>query len=283
MLTVLNALKLATEYFEKKEIPSARINAELLLSHLLKCKRLDLYLRFEQPLSENEVDEFRSMIARRGKYEPVQYIIGNTDFYGLNFLVNPSVLIPRPETEILVETIINNHKFDGPIKILDIGSGSGNIAVSLAKNLSDGDLLSIDISEEALKTAESNAGRLNVNNVKFIKADILSNGFAADSHFDLIVSNPPYISDSEYGSLQKEIILYEPKNALSDNMDGLNFYRRISSFADEKLNPGGYLYFEIGLGQSDSVKSILENNGFGEIKIIQDYQRIDRVIYGVKK
>lgn len=283
MLTVLNALKLATEYFEKKGIVSARINAELLLSHLLNCKRLDLYLRFDQPLSENEVEDFRNMIARRGKYEPVQYIIGNTEFYGLNFLVNPSVLIPRPETEILVETIINNHKYDGPLKILDIGSGSGNIAVSLAKNLSDGDLLSIDISEEALKTAESNAARLNVDNVKFIKADILSNGFAPDSRFDIIVSNPPYISESDYGSLQKEITLYEPKNALSDSMDGLNFYRRISSFANEKLNPAGYLYFEIGLGQSDSVKSILENKGFGEIRIIQDYQRIDRIIYGVKK
>lgn len=283
MLTVLNALQLATGYFEKKEIPSARINAELLLSHLLNCKRLDLYLRFDQPLTENEVEEFRSMISRRGKYEPVQYIIGNTDFYGLNFLVNPSVLIPRPETEILVETIIDNHKYSGPIKILDIGSGSGNIAVSLAKNLSGSDLLSIDISEEALITAQSNAARLNVNNVQFIKADILSNGFADDYLFDLIVSNPPYISESDYSSLQKEITLYEPKNALSDNMDGLNFYRRISRFAVEKLKPGGYLYFEMGIGQSLSVKSIMENNGFGEIKIIQDYQRIDRVIYGVKK
>lgn len=283
MLTVLNALQLATGYFEKKEIPSARINAELLLSHLLNCKRLDLYLRFDQPLTENEVEEFRSMISRRGKYEPVQYIIGNTDFYGLNFLVNPSVLIPRPETEILVETIIDNHKYSGPIKILDIGSGSGNIAVSLAKNLSGSDLLSIDISEEALITAQSNAARLNVNNVQFIKADILSNGFADDYLFDLIVSNPPYISESDYSSLQKEITLYEPKNALSDNMDGLNFYRRISRFAVEKLKLGGYLYFEMGIGQSLSVKSIMENNGFGEIKIIQDYQRIDRVIYGVKK
>lgn len=283
MLTVLNALQLATGYFEKKEIPSARINAELLLSHLLNCKRLDLYLRFDQPLTENEVEEFRSMISRRGKYEPVQYIIGNTDFYGLNFLVNPSVLIPRPETEILVETIIDNHKYSGPIKILDIGSGSGNIAVSLAKNLSGSDLLSIDISEEALITAQSNAARLNVNNVQFIKTDILSNGFADDYLFDLIVSNPPYISESDYSSLQKEITLYEPKNALSDNMDGLNFYRRISRFAVEKLKPGGYLYFEMGIGQSLSVKSIMENNGFGEIKIIQDYQRIDRVIYGVKK
>jgi release factor glutamine methyltransferase len=282
MLTVLNALKLATEYFEKKAIQSARINAELLLAHLLNCKRLDLYLRFDQPLAESEVEHYRHMIARRGKYEPVQYIIGCTEFYGLQFEVNASVLIPRPETEILVETIINRYKFSDRLKILDIGCGSGNISVALAKNLHAAEIFSIDISEEVLKVARTNAAKNHVANVQFLKGDIIANGLLSDHSFDLIVSNPPYVSEKEYNSLQKEITMHEPKQAVTDNEDGLMFYRRISDYAKTSLTDDGYLYFEIGHGQSQDVKFIMIENGFKEIQIVKDYQQIDRVIYGVK-
>lgn len=283
MLTVLNALKLATEYFDKKEIQSARVNAELLLAHLLNCKRLDLYLRFEQPLAESEVELYRQMIARRGKFEPVQYIIGSTEFYGLPFDVNRSVLIPRPETEILVETIINKYKYSERLKILDIGCGSGNIAVSLAKHLPDSEITSIDISGEALQLAEENARRNGVGNIKFQISDIITNGFAGNYKFNIIVSNPPYVSNDEFNSLQKEITLYEPRNAVTDDGDGLKFYKRISEFAKENLVDGGSLFYEIGAGQSDSVKSIMISNGYKEIQIVKDYQKIDRVIYGTIK
>ncbi|MDQ7816946.1 MAG: peptide chain release factor N(5)-glutamine methyltransferase [Melioribacteraceae bacterium] len=282
MLTVLNALQLATEYFEKKEIQSARINAELLLAHLLNCKRLDLYLRFDQPLAESEVEHFRRMIARRGKYEPVQYIIGSTEFYGLQFDVNPSVLIPRPETEILVETIINKYKFSDRLKILDIGCGSGNISIALAKNLTNAAIMAIDVSEEALKLAEANAIRNEAGNIIFQKADITLNGFLTKNKFDLIVSNPPYVSGQEFDSLQKEIIMYEPRIAITDNENGLKFFKRITEFANETLIEGGSLYYEMGLGQSDDVKSIMNGNGFEGIQIVKDYQKIDRVIYGTK-
>ncbi|NMB83403.1 MAG: peptide chain release factor N(5)-glutamine methyltransferase, partial [Ignavibacteria bacterium] len=165
MLTVLNAIKLATDYFEKKGIQSARTNAEILLAHILNCKRLDLYLRFEQPLSENEVELYRQLIARCGKYEPVQYIIGFTEFYGLTLDVNPSVLIPRPETEILVETILNKLNVEEHIKILDIGCGSGNISIALGKNLPNSGIFALDVSKDALQVAENNSLKNGVSNI----------------------------------------------------------------------------------------------------------------------
>jgi release factor glutamine methyltransferase len=283
MLTVLNAIQLATEYFEKKEIQSARMNAEILLAHLLKCNRLDLYLRFDKPLSENEVNDYREMISRRGRYEPVQYIIGTSEFYGLTFAVNPSVLIPRPETEILVETIINKFKDRSGLKILDIGTGSGNISISLAKNLINTDVTAIDVSDEALAIAISNSEMNGTPKIKFLKKDIMNNGIHTEHKFDIIVSNPPYISEEDYQSLQKEITLYEPKSALSDYGDGLNFYKRISDFAKGSLITGGKIFFEMGIGQSNDVSTILYDSGFKNIQIVKDYQQIDRVIFGIKK
>ncbi|MBS3945915.1 MAG: peptide chain release factor N(5)-glutamine methyltransferase [Melioribacter sp.] len=283
MLTVLSALTLASEYFEKKGITSPRTNAEILLANILNCKRLDLYLRFDQPLKETEVELYRQFIARRGKYEPVQYIVGNTEFYGLTIDVNPSVLIPRPETEILVETILNQLKVTVGTKILDIGSGSGNISIALGKNLPDAEITSLDISEEAIKLAQHNANKNNVCNINFVNGSIISNGILSDQQFDIIVSNPPYVSIEEYPELQKEITMYEPVNAVTDNEDGLKFYKKISEFTMDRLVNGGSLFFEIGMGQSTHVSSIMTENGFHEINVVKDYQQIDRIIYGIKK
>jgi release factor glutamine methyltransferase len=281
MLTVLEAIKLATEYFEKKEIESPRINAEILLSDVLKCKRLDLYLKFDQPLKESEVDLYREYISRRGKYEPVQYIVGYTEFYGLVFKVGKSVLIPRPETEILVETIINHNKEKDKLDILDIGAGSGNIPVSLARMMPQSKITSIDISESAIEIAKQNAESNNVN-VTFLKQNVFDNPFLFDSKFDVIVSNPPYVDSNEYNNLQKEIIEHEPRFAVTDDSDGLKYYRRICEVAKNILQENGKLYFEMGKGQSQDVRAIMEENGFSEIGIVKDYQQIDRVIYGTK-
>ncbi len=284
MLSVLEAIKLATEYFEKKSIESPRINAELLLADILKCKRLDLYLKFDQPLQETEVDKYREFISRRGKYEPLQYIIGYAEFYGMQFKVDPSVLIPRPETEILIETIINHSKNKSNLSILDIGSGSGNIPIALAKNLPQSKILSIDISENALNTARENAVLNNINGIVDFKfVDVFKDTILSESFYDVIVSNPPYVCANEFQGLQNEIVNYEPRIAVTDEGDGLKYYRRISFIASKILTQNGVVYFEVGKYQADAVKSIMEENGLEDIGIIKDYQQIERVIFGTKK
>jgi len=281
MLTVIEAINLSTEFLEKKEIESPRINAELLLAHALNCKRLDLYLSYDRPLNEDEVKLYREFIRRRIKSEPLQYIIGKVEFYGIEFNVNPSVLIPRQETEILVETIINSVNKDGSLKILDVGVGSGNISISLAKHLPYSKITATDISEQALETAKANAEMNNVlEKINFIKHDILSHNL--NDEFDIVVSNPPYISREEFPQLKDELKVYEPQNALTDFSDGLNYYRIISSKAKEFVKSKGKIFFEVGQGQVEDVKRILAENNFNEISIVKDYLKIDRVISGVK-
>ncbi len=280
MLTVLESIKLSTEYLEKKGVESPRINAELLLAHILNCKRLDLYLTFDRPLSDEEVALYRSFLKRRGEYEPLQYIVGSVEFYGLPFLVNSSVLIPRQETEILVEEIIEQNKDRQGLKILDIGTGSGNIAISLAKNLPDAEVTATDISKEALVVAGKNSFCNGTESkVKFIENDILK-GYPEEKGFDVVVSNPPYVSVNDFEGLRPELKVYEPRQALTDNADGLFYYREISAKARELLLPGGRLYFETGEGQADAVKKILEEKNFGAIRIKNDYLDIERVVSG---
>jgi release factor glutamine methyltransferase len=282
MLTVLESLKLSTDFLEKKGIESPRLNAELLLSEILKCKRLDLYLKFDQPLKENEVDIYREWIARRGKFEPLQYIIGNVEFYGLPFKVTPDVLIPRPETEILVEEVIKFCKNKIGLKILDIGTGSGNIPIALAKNLNAAEVTTIDISEKALSIARENAAANGVEEkIHFITEDVKNylNGY----QFDILVSNPPYVSKEEYPILQNEIKNYEPIAAVTDSNDGLVFYRTIAERAKVLLKNNGKIFLEVGKDQAKLVAAIIEQNGFINIYFVKDYQQIDRVVVGELK
>lgn len=282
MITVLEAINLSTDFLQKKGIQSPRINAELLLASVLKCKRLQLYLSFDRPLKQNELDDYREMIKRRSSFEPLQYITGYVEFYNLEFKVNPAVLIPRPETEILVETIMGN--CNDKITILDIGSGSGIIGISLAVNLQNSYVYCTDISEEAIILAKENARRHNVmSRTSFLKHNIISQPIDFISVVDVIVSNPPYISKNDFNTLQKEIKNFEPRYALTDESNGFAFFNIIASKAKNKLNYGGKLFFEIAEGQSCKVKNILQENSFSDIKIVKDYQNIDRVIYGVKK
>ena len=281
MHTILEIINLSTEFLSKKEVESPRINAELLLAHVLKCKRLDLYLKFDQPLKEDELNIYREFLKRRGKREPLQYIVGNVEFYGLEFIVNPSVLIPRPETEILVETVIENSNKELHLKILDIGTGSGNIAISISKNLINATVWGIDTSDEALKVAEENSINNSVDErTSFAKKNIL-NGFQFDEkEFDIIVSNPPYISKNDYQNLMPELKNFEPSISLTDDNDGLTFYREISMKAKSILKTGGRIYFEVGKDQYKDVSSILSENNFVNIKVKTDYSNIERVVYG---
>ena len=283
MLTILDAIKLSTDYLEKKGIESARLNSELMLAEILNCKRLDLYLKFEQPLQEYEVDKLREWISRRGKFEPLQYIIGKADFYGARFNVNNFVLIPRPETEILVDRIIVQNKNRGSLRILDIGTGSGIIPIVLALHITDATICAIDNSSDAIEVAKQNAEMNNVSErIEFLTTDLFSAKFE-DGSFDIIVSNPPYVSLDEYGTLQKEIVDYEPKQAVTDMGNGLKFYSYISEKAKQWLNQGGKLYFEVGKDQYETVKKFMSDNGFENITAVKDLLSIDRVVIGEKQ
>lgn len=282
-LKVLEAIQLSTDFLEKKGIESPRINAELLLAEILKCKRLDLYLSFDRPLSETEKIRYREFIQRRGKFEPLQYIIGYVEFYGLRLNVNPAVLIPRPETEFLIETIIKKVTERGKLNILDIGTGSGNIPVALAVNLPDSYIRSIDISKDAVYLAKENAELNNVKNIIDFSVNDIFKFPASTETFDVVVSNPPYIGEVEYNDLQREIVEYEPKNAVTDLADGFKFYKKISELAKFLLNKDGMIFFEIAFDQADETYKILEVEGFLNIEILKDYSGNDRVIYGVKK
>lgn len=281
MLTVLEAINLSTEFLQKKEIESPRINAELLLAHALNCKRLDLYLSYDRPLDKDEINIYREFIRRRGKSEPLQYITGKVEFYGLLFNVNSSVLIPRQETEVLIETILNSVNKEDNLKILDIGTGSGNISISLTKYLPNAEITATDISDESLKTAKVNAEINEVSEkINFINHNIVFDDL--NEEFDIVVSNPPYISEKEYPDLKDELKVYEPKIALTDFSNGLNYYNVISSKAKMFLKNKGRIFFEVGQGQAEDVKKILAENNFNRISVTKDYLKIDRVISGEK-
>lgn len=285
MLTILEAIQLSTDYLAKKGIESARTNAELLLADILKCDRLKLYLTFDKPLSENETTRYRESIQRRGKFEPLQYITGKVDFFGLSFDIVPNVLIPRPETEFLIETMIGKFEKDAPLNILDIGCGSGIIPVALAKHFPSASITSIDINSDALNCAEKNAQKLQVNeSISFQLLDILSPEAEIKlDRFDIIISNPPYVPEKEFVTLQEEIVQYEPANAVTDFNDGLTFYKRISSLAEVKLKNEGWLFFEMGQGLSGEISKLFYGNNFTDVAIVKDLQNIDRVICGRKK
>jgi release factor glutamine methyltransferase len=283
MLTVLEALNSASNYLQNKGIKSSRLNAELLLSHVLNCKRLELYLSFDRPLQKSEIDSYRGLLKRRSDFEPLQYIIGKVEFYGLKFEVNKSVLIPRPETELLVEAVIESVGKDESINILDIGSGSGNISIALAKNIPSCRVVGLDISEEAIVISKRNAKLNGVDNqLMFVKKNIFNGIDNFENKFDVIVSNPPYVSIEDFANLDPELRLFEPKIALTDESNGLSFYRTISSLSKTLLKNNGKLFFEIGDAQAEKVKKILMDDNYKNILIKKDYSDIERIIMGEK-
>lgn len=255
--------------------------SELVLTHILNCDRLSLYLNKDIDLGEDKSLLISSILKRRIKGEPVQYILGVSEFMGLEFKVDKRVLIPRPETEILVEAAIGVIKASGIAspKILDLGTGSGCIAISLAKHIPSCKITAIDISLEALEVATRNA-YLNQVRIEFIRSDL----FAAlgSQEFDLIISNPPYVSTQELNTLTKEIS-FEPVLALEAGLDGLDFYRCIISQAAGWLKEGGLLAFEVGQNQAVQVRDMLRaQEKFDDVRIIKDYNNIQRVVIAKK-
>jgi release factor glutamine methyltransferase len=283
MLTILEAINLSADYLSKKGIEDPKVNAEILLCKVLDCKKINLYLNFDRPLADEELASYRTLLKRRGEREPLQYITGSVEFYGLRFKVNPTVLIPRPETELLVEAVINNYS-GKQVSIIDIGTGSGNIAISIAFHLKEADITTVDSSIESIETAKLNE-KLNLakSMIRYINADVFSKSpEMMDNKYDVIVSNPPYISRQDFINLEPELRIYEPGIALTDNSDGFSFYKRILELSSDLLKEKGKIYFELGQGQAETVRNLMEVQ-FNNISIIKDYQRIDRVICGEKR
>lgn len=283
-MTVLEGIQKSAEFLAKKSIESPRLQAELLLAHVLGLERMKLYLNFERPLAPAEVDRFRDLIRRRGQREPLQHIVGSTSFCGLELAVNRQVLVPRPETELLAEagwkflSTLNSQPSTCPSTALDFGTGSGCLAIALAVKSPGARVHALDLSADALEIAKQNAARLQVlQRIQFVCGD----GFAAlpdGSRFDLIISNPPYVATAEIESLAPEVRDYDPRSALDGGADGLDFYRRFAAEARPFLRTGGRLMLEFGDGQADAIKAIFETQNWIVESVLADYTQRPRIL-----
>ena len=275
--TISSLLNWTVNYFKSKNIQSARLDAEVLLSHVLRQERIYLYVHFDEPMEQNELSKFREYVKKRAQHVPIAYIIGEREFMGLPFKVTKDTLIPRPDTEILVENVLNNVDKDKEIEIVDIGTGSGAIILSLLVNLPKAQGKTVDISSKAIEVAKENAVNLQVNDrCEFFVGDLFAP--LNDNKFDVIVSNPPYIPQKDIATLEDDVKEYEPVSALTDGGDGLSYYRRLLSEGKAYIKENGFIALEIGIYQSEDVKQIAMDNGWKNIKIIKDYAGIDRVV-----
>ena len=270
--TTIDLIKWGEDYFVSKGISNAKLEVEWFLCHILICQRIDLYVQFEQPLMKDELAQFKEMVRRRIEGEPFQHILGKADFYGRDFIVNKHVLIPRPETEMIIELL---KKRDAVESILEIGTGSGCIATTISlENLSIS-IIATDISKEALSIAKENSQKYSVENTDFKIHDFLNTDI--NSTFDVVVSNPPYIGFDEMSGLQKEVQDYDPKIALTDNDDGLSFYRRFAELGTSLLNENGYMLLEFGgAHQVVAISEIFESHQFN-VKFHNDLQGDPRI------
>ena len=275
-MTVLEAIQKSTDFLAKRDVESPRLQAELLLAHRLKMPRMKLYLNFDRALSTEDTDTYREWIKRRSLHEPLQHIVGSTSFCGYEMTVNRHALVPRPETEILAES---GWTFLSPLNsasALDLGTGTGCIAIALAAKCPNAKIFASDISPDALALAKENAAKNNVQ-IEFLQG----NGFAAlpsDAPFDLIISNPPYISTAEIETLQPEVRDFDPRQALDGGADGLDFYRLLATEATRFLKPDGKIMLEFGDGQAPAIREIFENEKWIVEEIKSDYSERLRIL-----
>src|SRR5215813_9383676 len=278
--TIAETLKEASEHLRAASVPNDLLDAQTLLAEAIGEDRSYLVINFNQRLSEDLLSNFQAMIGRRAAGEPLQYITGHQEFFGLDFEVTPDVLIPRPETELIVEEtirLVQQNRIGSPL-IIDVGAGSGCIAVALARELGDARVIATDISRPALLVARRNAARHALEDrVDFVASDLLD-AFAEDNFADFILSNPPYVSDEEMSTLQREVRDWEPRLALTDAHDGLSFYRRLLRDASSRLKPGGYLICEMGFTQAERISDMVDRAVWGETRLLDDLQGIPRTI-----
>jgi release factor glutamine methyltransferase len=273
-MTVLDVLQSTTAYFKKRGIENPRLNAEHLLAHSLGRKRLDVYLEFERDLSEPELATLRELVRRRGQNEPLQHLLGTVEFCGNVFLCDKRALVPRPETEELVE-LVESRIENRATRIVDLGTGSGVIALSLAQKFPASEIIATDISDDALLLARENAIRLGNDRVQFLKSDLLEQ---VDGKFDLIVANLPYISRHDRDQLPPEV-LRDPEIALFAGEKGDEIIRRLIETAPSHLNSGGLLAMEIGLGQEPGLIDFLRDKNYGDIEAKNDYSGRTRFLF----
>lgn len=299
-VTVLEAIQKSADFLGKKGVESPRLQTELLLAHLLKLPRMNLYLNFERALTSKETDDFRELIKRRGQREPLQHIVGSTSFCGFEISVNRHALVPRPETEMLAElgwnflSTINSQ----PSTVLDFGTGTGCIAIALAAKCPNAKIVALDISADALALAKQNAAKNKIaEQIEFLQGD----GFEAlarwgerprepkesvhgsspgvsPRQFELIVSNPPYIATAEIETLQPEVRDFDPRAALDGGADGLDFYRMFAAQAKSFLKPDGKIMLEFGDGQADAIRKIFENEKWIVEAVKADYSQRARIL-----
>jgi release factor glutamine methyltransferase len=281
--TIQKLLNWVTEYLTDKAVDSPRLSAELLLSHVMAMTRIELYTQFDQPVAKEQLDQLHDLVKRAGQHEPVAYLTGRTEFYSLELNVTGDCMIPRPETELLVQRAIEFLRTrDGIQFVCDLCTGSGCIAVAIAKNFSNARLIATDVSAAALAVAAGNVEKHRLTErVTLLCGDLFEPIIPQVDvdKFDLIVCNPPYVSAAEYEGLDKNVKDYEPKLALLAGTDGLDVYRRICEQAARFLKPDAELMLEIGYAQGPAVTTLLEQTGvFAEIKIEKDPHDNDRVV-----
>lgn len=274
---VIDLIGWTEKYFLSKGLENGRNIGEILLQHLLDCKRVELYFGSEKQLTQDTIKTYHSWIQRLIKNEPLQYITGTIEFYGLELMITPAVFIPRPETERVVDIALQILKTVISPKILDVGTGSGCIAIALANELPEASVTGIDIDPNMLKLAQKNADLHKINNIIFKQMDIQKE--IPKESYNLIVSNPPYIPLNEISDLEKNIKDFEPHIALTDGADGLTFYHRLASVASKILHSNGYLIMEVGQdNHPQKALKLFKNNAFASNKLIQDYNGDDRVL-----
>jgi release factor glutamine methyltransferase len=281
MLTVIEVIKKTSEFFASKGVESPRLNAELLVGHALGLPRMRLYIEFERPVSADELATIRELVRRRGKREPLQHIMGYTEFFGLRLKSDRRALIPRPETEYLVETVAS--RLDpGPGSVLDLGTGSGAIALALASRFPGARVTAVDSSSDALSLASENAEAAGLaGRVTFLESNWFE-AIAAGDTFDLIISNPPYLSDDEAAATAPEVRGHDPEGALTSGDGGFADIGRIAEASAAYLAPGGLLAIETGTGHHARLSALLGSSGFSRSESLRDLAGRDRFVLAWK-
>jgi release factor glutamine methyltransferase len=276
-MTVLEVLQSTTVYFNKRKIDNPRLSAEHLLAHVLGRTRMELYLEFERKVLESELAPLRDLVRRRGEGEPLQHLLGTVEFCGQTFLCDKRAMVPRPETEQLVESLeaeVRGQKSE--VSIIDVGTGSGVIALSLAKKFSNAQIVATDVSDEAIALAQENAARLNLSErVQFLKSDLLAD---VEGTFDIVAANLPYIAAQDRHLLSREV-LHDPEIALFGGSNGEEMLRALIEQAPSRLKPGGLLALEIGLGQADALLELLAQKKYDDISVKSDYSDVSRFLF----
>lgn len=277
--TIRRVLDWTRGHFDKQDVDDPRLTSELLLSHVLSLPRVKLYMDLDRPLSKDELATYRGLIQRRLAGEPTQYLVNQKEFYGRRFFVDPRVLIPRSETELLVEAVLRDVKKDEPSRVLDLCTGSGCIAISIAAERPQASVWATDLMASALEVAKKNAEALQVDGrVTFFEGDLLA-PLPKDTLFDVIVSNPPYVKTGELQTLQKEV-QKEPRVALDGGPEGVTVIARVITDALPRLKSGGLLALEIGETEGSAVKELMMRAGYRDVKVEKDLARHDRLVLG---